>query len=166
MRCLTPKTVYMKCLSFLSRSFIVRKAFTLIEMLLAVVLLAILMSVVAFNFQSYSENNQYREAKEKLKNLIINHRYKAAYEQKHLEVDLSKVTNELNILDSSRIIFFSDGSTEESYIIISSLDGKYTNKLVINIIGYVSEQDNFEIPFIEPNSERLLFENEQLIKVD
>lgn len=135
-------------------------------MLLAVVLLAILMSVIAFNFQSLSENNQYREAKENLKNLIINHRYKAAYEQKHLEVDLSKVTNDLNILDSSRIIFFSDGSTEESYIIITSLDGKITNKLIINIIGYISEQENFEIPYIEPKSDRLPLEYEQDNKVD
>jgi type IV fimbrial biogenesis protein FimT len=125
------------------------KGFTLIEILLAVTLLATLISVAAFNFNSLSESAQYREAKENLKTYLISQKYRAAYEQKEIEVDVSKITNDFNIVDASKIIFFSDGSIEESYIIISSLDGKYTNKLIINVIGYVSEQDTFEIPPIE-----------------
>jgi type II secretory pathway pseudopilin PulG len=140
------------------KNFTPRRAFTLLEILLATVLLATLIGVVAFNFNSLSENAQYKEAKENLKTLIISHRHKAAYDQKTVEVNLSQITNELNIVDASRIVFFSDGSVEESYIIVSSLDGKYTNKLIINVIGYVSEQDTFEIPLIE-SKDRLPIEN-------
>ena len=134
------------------------KGFTLLEILLTTILLALLLSIAAFNFNSLSENAQYKEAKENLKTLIISHRHKAAYDQKSVEVDLSKITNELNIVDASRIVFFSDGSVEESYIIVSSLDGKYTNKLIINVIGYVSESEDTNIPVIE-SKDRLPIEN-------
>ena len=144
--------------SSLQKSSTAKRAFTLLEILLATVLLASLIGVVAFNFNSLSENAQYREAKENLKTYLISQKYKAAYEQKEIEVDVSKITNDFNIVDASKIIFFSDGSIEESYIIISSLDGKYTNKLIINIIGYVSEQDVFEIPPIE-SADRLPLES-------
>ena len=143
--------------SSLQKSSTAKRAFTLLEILLATVLLASLIGVVAFNFNSLSENAQYREAKENLKTYLISQKYKAAYEQKEIEVDVSKITNDFNIVDTSKIIFFSDGSIEESYIIISSLDGKYTNKLIINVIGYVSEQDVFEIPPIE-SADRLPLE--------
>ena len=149
MRCLMLRTACTMQPSSLQKSSTAKRAFTLLEILLATVLLASLIGVVAFNFNSLSENAQYREAKENLKTYLISQKYKAAYEQKEIEVDVSKITNDFNIVDASKIIFFSDGSIEESYIIISSLDGKYTNKLIINVIGYVSEQDTFEIPPIE-----------------
>jgi hypothetical protein len=121
------------------------------------VLLASLIGVTAYNFNSLSEAAQYRDAKENLKTFLISQKYQAAYEQKEIEVDVSKITNDFNIVDATKIIFFSDGSTEESYIIISSLDGKYTNKLIINVIGYVSEQDTFDVPPIE-STDRLPLE--------
>lgn len=157
MRCLMLRTACTMQPSSLQKSSTAKRAFTLLEILLATVLLASLIGVVAFNFNSLSENAQYREAKENLKTYLISQKYKAAYEQKEIEVDVSKITNDFNIVDASKIIFFSDGSIEESYIIISSLDGKYTNKLIINIIGYVSEQDVFEIPPIE-SADRLPLE--------
>ena len=134
------------------------KGFTILEILLTVALLATLIGVTAFNFNSLSDSAQYKEAKETLKTHLISQRHKAAYDQKEIEVDLSVATNDLNIVDATKIIFFSDGSVEESYIIVSSLDGKHTNKIVINVIGYVSEQDNFEIPPIE-SKDRLPIEN-------
>jgi prepilin-type N-terminal cleavage/methylation domain-containing protein len=140
------------------RNFTLKKAFTLLEILLATALLATLIAVAAYNFNSLSENAQYNQAKENLKTLIISHRHKAAYDQKTVEVDLNQITNELNIVDASKIVFFSDGSVEESYIIVSSLDGKYTNKLIINIIGYVSESSDIEVPVIE-SEDRLPLEN-------
>jgi prepilin-type N-terminal cleavage/methylation domain-containing protein len=149
MRCLMLRTACTMQPSSLQKSSTAKRAFTLLEILLATVLLASLIGVVAFNFNSLSENAQYREAKENLKTYLISQKYKSAYEQKEIEVDVSKITNDFNIIDASKIIFFSDGSIEESYIIISSLDGKYTNKIIINVIGYVSEQDTFEIPSIE-----------------
>ena len=133
------------------------KGFTLIEILLAVTLLASLIGVTDYNFNSLSASAQYKEAKENLKTFLISQKYQAAYEQKKIEVDVSKITNDFNIVDATKIIFFSDGSTEESYIIISSLDGKYTNKLIINVIGYVSEQDVFDVPPIE-STDRLPLE--------
>ena len=157
MRCLMLRTACTMQPSSLQKSSTAKRAFTLLEILLATVLLASLIGVVAFNFNSLSENAQYREAKENLKTYLISQKYKAAYEQKEIEVDVSKITNDFNIVDASKIIFFSDGSIEESYIIISSLDGKYTNKLIINVIGYVSEQDVFEIPPIE-SADRLPLE--------
>ena len=160
MRCLMLRTACTMQPSSLQKSSTAKRAFTLLEILLATVLLASLIGVVAFNFNSLSENAQYREAKENLKTYLISQKYKAAYEQKEIEVDVSKITNDFNIVDASKIIFFSDGSIEESYIIISSLDGKYTNKLIINIIGYVSEQDVFEIPPIE-SADRLPLETNE-----
>ena len=134
------------------------KGFTILEILLAVALLATLIGVTAYNFNSLSDSAQYKEAKENLKTHLISQRHKAAYDQKEIEVDLSVTTNDLNIVDATKIVFFSDGSVEESYIIVSSLDGKYTNKIVINVIGYVSEQDTFDIPPIE-SKDRLPIEN-------
>jgi prepilin-type N-terminal cleavage/methylation domain-containing protein len=134
------------------------KGFTILEILLTVALLATLIGVVSFNFNSLSDSAQYKEAKENLKTHLISQKYKAAYEQKEIEVDLSVATNDLNIVDATKIVFFSDGSVEESYIIVSSLDGKYTNKIVINVIGYVSEQDTFDILPIE-SKDRLPIEN-------
>lgn len=136
-----------------------RKAFTLLELLAAITILSVLLTVSIISFNSLSESELYKENKERLKTLIITKKYEAAYKQKETEVDLSVVTNDLNIIDASKIVFFSDGSTEESYIIISSLDGKYTNKLIINIIGYISESSSFDIPDIE-SKDRLPIENE------
>lgn len=119
------------------------------EILLATVLLISLIAALIINFGDLSDSARYKEAKENLKTLIIHKKYEAAYKQKQIELDLSEVTNDLNIIDASRIVFFSDGSTEESYIIISSLDGKYTNKLIINVIGYVTESSSIDIPIIE-----------------
>lgn len=124
------------------------KGFTLLELLLAVTLLSLLLTVVAFNFNSLSDNVRYKEAKESLKTFLIIQKYKAAYEQKQIEVvqeNLNQFTNDLIILESStKIVFFSDGSVQDSYIIVSSIDGNHTNKIIINIIGYVSEQSEFE----------------------
>ena len=41
---------------------------------------------------------------------------------------------------------------------ICNIQNKYTNKIVINVIGYVSEQDTFDIPPIE-SKDRLPIEN-------
>lgn len=124
------------------------KGFTLLELLLAVTLFSLLLTVAAFNFNSLLDNVRYKEAKESLKTFLIIQKHKAAYEQKQIEVvqeNLSPFTNDLVILESStKIVFFSDGSVQDSYIIVSSIDGNYTNKIIINIIGYISEQSEIE----------------------
>ena len=52
---------------------------------------------------------------------------------------LEIVTNDLKILETSstRILFFLDGSVQESYIVTSSLDGTITNTFIINVLGNI-----------------------------
>ncbi len=53
--------------------------------------------------------------------------------------ELAAITNDLKIIESSatKIVFFLDGTIEESYIITSSNDGKTTNTFRINVIGKI-----------------------------
>ena len=129
------------------------KGFTLIEIVLATVILLSLIAALVINFDSL-DSARYAEAKENLKTYLINKRTQAAYQQKDLELSfnedytinsaedpelLAAITNDLRILESSttKIIFFLDGTVEESYIITSSNDGKITNTFRINVIGKV-----------------------------
>jgi len=129
------------------------KGFTLIEIVLATVILLSLIAALVINFDSFNAN-RYAEAKENLKTFLINKRTQAAYHQKELEISfnedytinsdedselLAAITNDLRIIESSatKIVFFLDGTVEESYIITSSNDGKITNTFRINIIGKI-----------------------------
>ena len=132
------------------------KAFTLIELLLAVVILVSIITVVVINFDSMMGNNKYNEARENLKTFLINLKYQAAFQQKDFELTfdenynmyssfddfylLDTVTNDLKILETSstKIVFFLDGTAQESYIITSNLEGTITNKFIITVIGTVS----------------------------
>lgn len=130
-----------------------QKATTLIELLLVVVLLCLFISVLVFNFESL-QGNKYFEARENFKTFLINQKHKAAYFQEEytLEFDneynisskdpemLAMFTNDLKVLESSatKIVFFNDNTIQESYIITSSLDGKITNKFIINVIGRIT----------------------------
>lgn len=129
------------------------KGFTLIEIVLAIVILLSLIAALVINFDSFNAN-RYAEARENLKTFLINKRTQAAYHQKDIELsfsedytinsienpnELAAITNDLKILESSttKIIFFLDGTVEESYIITSSNDGKVTNTFRINVIGKI-----------------------------
>lgn len=129
------------------------KGFTLIEIVLATVILLSLIAALVINFDSFNAN-RYNEAKENLKTFLINKRHQAAYHQKNIELsftedytinsienpdELAAITNDLKILESSttKIVFFLDGTIEESYIITSSNDGKVTNTFRINVIGKI-----------------------------
>lgn len=132
------------------------KAFTLIELLLAVVILVSIVTAVVINFDSMMSNNKYNEARENLKTFLINLKYQAAFQQKDFELTfdenynmyssfddfylLDAVTNDLKILETSstKIVFFLDGTAQESYIITSNLEGTITNKFIITVIGTVS----------------------------
>ena len=129
------------------------KGFTLIEIVLATVILLSLIAALVINFDSL-RGDQYKEAKENLKTFLINKRHQAAYHQKEFELsfsedytinsietpdELAAITNDLKIIESSatKIVFFLDGTIEESYIITSSNDGKVTNTFRINVIGKI-----------------------------
>jgi prepilin-type N-terminal cleavage/methylation domain-containing protein len=129
------------------------KGFTLIEIVLATVILLSLIAALVINFDSFNAN-RYNEARENLKTFLINKRHQAAYHQKDIELtftedytinsienpdELAAITNDLKILESSatKIVFFLDGTVEESYIITSSNDGKVTNTFRINVIGKI-----------------------------
>lgn len=130
-----------------------RKATTLIELLLVVALLSLIISILVYNFDSLRGNNYY-EARENFKTFLINQKHKAAYFQEEytLEFDneynitskdpelLAIFTNDLKVIESSatKIVFFGDSTIQESYIITSSLDGKITNRFIINVIGRIT----------------------------
>ena len=130
-----------------------RKAFTLIELLLAMTILITLISVIVINYDSLVGKSRYYEARENLKTYLINLKYQSAFQQKEFELTfdpdynmyssfedfylLDAVTNDLKILETSatKIVFFLDGSVQESYIVTSDLEGTITNKFIINVIG-------------------------------
>lgn len=136
------------------------KAFTLIELLLAMTILITLISVIVINYDSLIGNSRYFEARENLKTYLINLKYQSAFQQKEFELTfdpdynmyssfedfylLDAVTNDLKILETSatKIVFFLDGSVQESYIVTSNLEGTITNKFIINVIGDIKYEEN------------------------
>jgi len=129
------------------------KGTTLIELLIVVVLICLFITALVYNFDSL-QGNRYFEARENFKTFLINQKHKAAYFQEEYTIEfdneyninssdnelLSTFTNDLKVIESSatKIVFLRDNTVEESYIITSSLDGKITNKFIINVIGRVN----------------------------
>ena len=131
------------------------KAFTLIELVLAITILLGIIGAIVINYDSLVGNTKYYEARENLKTYLINLKYQSAFQQKEFELTfdpdynmyssfddfylLDAVTNDLKILETSatKIVFFLDGSVQESYIVTSNLEGTITNKFIINVIGGV-----------------------------
>ena len=139
------------------------KAFTLIELVLAKTILLGIIGAIVINYDSLVGNTRYYEARENLKTYLINLKHQAAFRQKEFELTfdpdynmyssfenfylLDSVTNDLKILETSatKIVFFLDGSVQESYIVTSNLEGTITNKFIINVIGGVDYEDNKNI---------------------
>ncbi len=135
------------------------KSFTLIELLLAITILLGIIATLVINYDSLVGNSRYFEARENLKTYLINLKHQSAFQQKEFELTfdpdynmyssfedfylLDIVTNDLKILETSatKIIFFLDGSVQESYIVTSNLEGTITNKFIINVIGEVKYED-------------------------
>jgi type II secretory pathway pseudopilin PulG len=131
------------------------KAFTLIELVLAITILLGIIGAIVINYDSLVGNTRYYESRENLKTFLINLKHQAAFQQKEFELTfdpdynmyssfddfylLDAVTNDLKILETSatKIVFFLDGSVQESYIVTSDLEGTITNKFIINVIGEV-----------------------------
>ena len=139
------------------------KAFTLIELVLAITILLGIIGAVVINYDSMVGNSRYFEARENLKTYLINLKHQSAFQQKQFELTfdpdynmyssfedfylLDVVTNDLKILDTSatKIVFFLDGSVQESYIVTSNLEGTITNTFIINVIGSVNYEGNTNI---------------------
>ena len=139
------------------------KAFTLIELVLAITILLGIIGAVVINYDSLVGNSRYFEARENLKTYLINLKHQSAFQQKQFELTfdpdynmyssfedfylLDAVTNDLKILDTSatKIVFFLDGSVQESYIVTSNLEGTITNTFIINVIGSVNYEGNSNI---------------------
>jgi prepilin-type N-terminal cleavage/methylation domain-containing protein len=139
------------------------KAFTLIELVLAITILLGIIGAVVINYDSMVGNSRYFEARENLKTYLINLKHQSAFQQKQFELTfdpdynmyssfedfylLDAVTNDLKILDTSatKIVFFLDGSVQESYIVTSNLEGTITNTFIINVIGSVNYEGNSNI---------------------
>ena len=129
-------------------------------MVLAITILLGIIGAVVINYDSLVGNTRYFEARENLKTYLINLKYQSAFQQKEFELTfdenynmystfddfylLDAVTNDLKILEASstKIVFFLDGSVQESYIVTSNLEGTITNKFIINVIGNVEYKQN------------------------
>ena len=132
------------------------KAFTLIELVLAITILIGIIGAIVINYDSMVGNSKYFEARENLKTYLINLKYQSAFQQKEFELTfdpdynmyssfedfylLESITNDLKIIESSstKIVFFLDGTVQESYIVTSNLEGTITNTFIINVIGSVN----------------------------
>ena len=139
------------------------KAFTLIELVLAITILIGIIGAVVINYDSMVGNSKYFEARENLKTYLINLKYQSAFQQKEFELTfdpdynmyssfedfylLESITNDLKIIESSstKIVFFLDGTVQESYIVTSNLEGTITNTFIINVIGSVNYEGNTNI---------------------
>ena len=139
------------------------KAFTLIELVLAITILLGIIGAIVINYDSLVGNSKYFEARENLKTYLINLKHQSAFRQKEFELTfdpdynmyssfedfylLEAVTNDLKILETSatKIVFFLDGSVQESYIVTSNLEGTITNTFIINVIGSVNYEGNTNI---------------------
>ena len=148
-----------------------RKAFTLIELVLAITILLGIIGAIVINYDSMVGNSRYFEARENLKTYLINLKHQSAFQQKQFELTfdpdynmyssfedfylLEAVTNDLKILDTSatKIVFFLDGSVQESYIVTSNLEGTITNTFIINVIGSVNYEGNTNIVIEKKESE-------------
>ncbi len=148
------------------------KAFTLIELVLAITILLGIIGAVVINYDSMVGNSRYFEARENLKTYLINLKHQSAFQQKQFELTfdpdynmyssfedfylLDAVTNDLKILDTSatKIVFFLDGSVQESYIVTSNLEGTITNTFIINVIGSVNYEGNTNIVIEKKESEK------------
>ena len=144
------------------------KAFTLIELVLAITILLGIIGAIVINYDSMVGNSRYFEARENLKTYLINLKYQSAFRQKEFELTfdpdynmyssfedfylLESITNDLKIIESSstKIVFFLDGTVQESYIVTSNLEGTITNTFIINVIGSVNYEGNTNI-VIEKN---------------
>ena len=136
------------------------KAFTLIELVLAITILLGIIGAIVINYDSLVGNSKYFEARENLKTYLINLKYQSAFRQKEFELTfdpdynmyssfedfylLESITNDLKIIESSstKIVFFLDGTVQESYIVTSNLEGTITNTFIINVIGSVNYEGN------------------------
>ena len=139
------------------------KAFTLIELVLAITILLGIIGAIVINYDSLVGNSKYFEARENLKTYLINLKYQSAFQQKEFELTfdpdynmyssfedfylLESITNDLKIIESSstKIVFFLDGTVQESYIVTSNLEGTITNTFIINVIGSVNYEGNDNI---------------------
>ena len=147
------------------------KAFTLIELVLAITILLGIIGAVVINYDSMVGNSRYFEARENLKTYLINLKHQSAFQQKEFELTfdpdynmyssfenfylLDAVTNDLKILETSatKIVFFLDGTVQESYIVTSNLEGTITNTFIINVIGSVNYEGNTNIVIEKKESE-------------
>jgi prepilin-type N-terminal cleavage/methylation domain-containing protein len=139
------------------------KAFTLIELVLAITILLGIIGAVVINYDSIVGNSKYFEARENLKTYLINLKHQSAFRQKEFELTfdpdynmyssfedfylLESITNDLKIIESSstKIVFFLDGTVQESYIVTSNLEGTITNTFIINVIGSVNYEGNIPL---------------------
>ena len=139
-----------------------KKAFTLIELLLVITLLIGLMAAVLMTMNGVLDREKYNQSKEQLKNYLNYTKYKSVNDQTNATITvniennslsspfdseiewLKDFTNDITILEGSNtnISFNFDGSIDNDlYLNVMSKDGAYSNRLHLSPIGIVKYQD-------------------------
>jgi prepilin-type N-terminal cleavage/methylation domain-containing protein len=133
-----------------------KKAFTLIELLLVVMLLLGFATAMVVSVNGVSDRERYNHSKEQFKNYLTYTKYKAVDTQTNASVYINvennsvsspfdyeiewlmDFTDDITILNSSEtnIVFNMDGSLNtDVYVDIASKDGAYSNRLYLSPIG-------------------------------
>ena len=139
-----------------------KRAFTLIELLLVLTLLVGISSAVIVSLNSSTNKERYEYAKEQLKNYITYNKYKSIHSQTNISVSINPetgsihstlntelgwildFTNDVSIVESSttNLTFNLDGSVDDDVTIdVRSTDGVYSNRLYVSAIGTVTYTD-------------------------
>ena len=79
------------------------KAFTLIELVLAITILLGIIGAIVINYDSLVGNTKYYEARENLKTLLINLKHQAAFQQKEFELTFDPDYNMYSSFDDVTI---------------------------------------------------------------
>ena len=141
-----------------------KQSFILIEILLALSIIIIISTVLILQITTLTKYNPYNEARQNLKTFLNFHKYKSMYDGKDYEIHfnddgeidtelknyiipINTITNDLKIIEysSNKIVFYLDGSIDESYIRVSNNGGSNTYTLKINNLGFISEEKEEEI---------------------
>lgn len=139
-----------------------RRAFTLIELLLVVVLLIGISSAVIVSLNTNNAKERFEYAKDQFKNYLSYNKYKSIGSQSNVNVGIDvengvisspmdfeldwilDFTNDISIIDSSttNVVFNLDGSVNQEITIdVRSTDGVYSNRLYVSPIGTLTYKE-------------------------
>ena len=113
------------------------KAFTLLELVLAITILLGIIATMVINYDSLVGNSRYFEARENLKTYLINLKHQSAFQQKEFELTFDP---DYNMYSSFEDFYLLDMVTNDLKILELFSEGKVwnasSNPLVIEIFKF------------------------------